>query len=140
MLKPFEWKYENFMNKSARYRQLSYPDRQKFWINAFCMVVMAVSISIVILEYLTCRSLWADEVTLAYSIVTRDLSNLTSQILKHRQSAPVLYVYLVKILTLIGDTSEVWLRIYSFFAYVGTLYLTYRLLRDLAKVRFPLLG
>jgi len=119
---------------------LSSADRFKDWLNYFSIAIIVVSLVIVVLEYITNRSLWADEVTLAYSIVTRDLSNLTAKILKHRQSAPVLYVYIVKILTLIGNNSEFWLRIYSFFAYLGTIFLSYRILKDLAKSQLPMIG
>ncbi len=126
--------------KTFNWHQPTFIDRTRDWLNYFSIAIIVVSLVIVVLEYITNRSLWADEVTLAYSIVTRDLSNLTAKILKHRQSAPVLYVYIVKLLTMIGNNSEFWLRIYSFFAYLGMIFLTYRILRDLAKSQLPMIG
>lgn len=115
-------------------------DRYKFWVNCLSAGFLLMSFVLVILLYATNRSLWADEATLAWSISERNLSNLTSEILWHRQSAPVLYVYIVKIITLIFSNNEYFLRIYSLFAYLGSLILSYQILKNMVKVRFPLLG
>lgn len=115
-------------------------DRTLFVLNTISLLVILISLSIVALLYATNRSLWADESTLAYSVTTRDLSNLTASVLKNRQSSPVLYLYIVKFITLIFENSPFFLRIYSFIAYVGTLILTHQLLKKMAKVKFPLVG
>ena len=115
-------------------------DRFKFIVYSVSLLVIAISFVLVFLLYLTNRSLWADESTLAYSISTRNLSNLTATYLKNRQSSPVLYVYIVKIITLIGQNTPFFLRIYSFIAYTGTLILTFKILKYMAGVRYPIVG
>ena len=137
---------KTFVTINALKRQVNYykslwsSDRPLFFINILSLLVILVSLSIVVLLYATNRSLWADESTLAYSVTTRDLTNLTASVLKNRQSSPVLYLYIVKIITLIFENTPFFLRIYSFLAYVGTLILTYHLLKNMAKVKFPLVG
>jgi 4-amino-4-deoxy-L-arabinose transferase-like glycosyltransferase len=129
------------MNKiQARLEKKLQDDPVQFWLDLTAQLIVVISFALVVLLYLAQRSFWADEATLAQSITTRNLSNLTATILKHRQSAPVLYVYIVKIITLIGKNNEFFLRIYSFFAYAGSVWLVYRILKDSFKSRFAWLG
>ncbi len=86
------------------------------------------------------RSLWLDEAMFAYSLSERSLSDLTSDILSWHQSAPVTYLYIVKIITLIFGNSEFTLRIWSFVMYVLMIGCSYYILNKILKVKFPLLG
>ena len=129
------------MNKiQARLKTRLQENPFQFWLDLTAQLIVVVSFVLVVLLYMTQRSFWADEATLAQSISTRNLSNLTATILKHRQSAPVLYVYIVKIITLIGKNNEFFLRIYSFFAYAGSAWLVYRIQKDMLRTRLAWLG
>jgi hypothetical protein len=104
------------------------------------LIFISFSIYTCILLYLANRSLWLDEAMLAYSFNTRTLSNLTSSIFEWDQSAPIIYLYIVKIITMIFGTSETTLRIFSLFAYIVTLVLSYILLDRAFHVKYPILG
>lgn len=71
-------------------------------------IVFIVGIIIVILGVGTSiymnfvgRGLWLDEAMLAYSFTQRNLINLTTNILELNQSAPIGYLYIVKVITLL---------------------------------------
>ncbi|MDD3924987.1 MAG: glycosyltransferase family 39 protein, partial [Erysipelotrichaceae bacterium] len=109
------------------------------WINSIAFLLIGFSIVIVALLYLTDRSLWIDEAMLAYSFTERNLTNLVNSPFALNQSAPVLYLYLVKLITMIFKTSAFSLRIFSFSAYLISLYLIYLIAKDLFKLKYPLL-
>ncbi len=92
-----------------------------------------------VLLYMTSRDLWLDEAMLAYSFNTRGFFDLTSAIFEWDQSAPILYLYIVKIITILFGTSETTLRIYSFITFIATLAISYRLMDKAFKVRYPIL-
>jgi hypothetical protein len=75
------------------------------------------------------RSLWLDEALLAESLITRGFDQLAAEKLANTQSAPLLYLYIIKIITLIFGVSEGTLRIFSFFAFLGMLTAEFILLK-----------
>lgn len=81
------------------------------------------------------RSLWLDEGMLAWSVSNRSLGTLISKPLDLMQSAPVLYLYAVKLLTLAFGNSEVTLRLFSFISYIAVIVLTYFLSERLCVKR-----
>jgi hypothetical protein len=93
-----------------------------------CSIVVRISM------YARVRSLWLDEAAVAANIITRSFSNLISSPLSGGQTAPVLYLYVVKIIGAIFGYTEGALRVYSFFALLGVLGITYFLLRNVYQV------
>lgn len=108
------------------------------WFISLALILFGIIISIML--YSSGRALWLDEAMLAVSFNTRNISELTSAVFELDQSAPVLYLYIVKLITLIFGTTEATLRLYSFFAYLGTLYVAYLLLQKAFVVKYPILG
>ena len=82
---------------------------------------VAIGMIIRIVMYIKCRSFWGDESALAASIVLRNLSELFVSPLLDNQSAPVLYVIAVKLISSILGYSEFSLRIFSFISLLGLL-------------------
>lgn len=111
----------------------------KYVVNIICLATILVAIGTCVYMYTVNRSLWVDEAMLAYSVSQRSLSNLTSQMLDMVQSAPVIYLYIVKvIITLFGDT-ELTLRIFSFISYLLVLVLSYFISGKLLKIKYPII-
>lgn len=108
-------------------------------VNLLGLVVILLSISVCLYMYYVNRSLWVDEAMLAYSVVQRSLGNLTSQMLDKVQSAPILYLYIVKIITLIFGNSEATLRVFAFVSYLLTLYLSFHISKKLLNIKYPIL-
>ena len=86
--------------------------------------IILMGIVIIITMQARVRSLWGDESSLAYSIVTRSWNNLLVPPLEHMQSAPILYVVFVKLLGFMFGYSEFSLRLFSFLAFIGLLICT----------------
>jgi len=66
--------------------------------------------------FLTGRSLWLDEAMLALNIIQRSFGGLLQQPMEYGQSAPIGYVFSVKVFTLLLGDSEYALRFYSLLA------------------------
>lgn len=86
------------------------------------------------------RSLWFDEAMLAYSFSQRSFLNLTNAPLEWMQSAPVGWLYLLKIITLIFGNTEFVLRSVSIIGFVLTLCLVYHISKNYLLFEFPLAG
>lgn len=119
-----EWKRQNKLKKAAD-------------ILGLLIIFAGIGVSI----FMNCvgRSLWLDEAMLAYSFSKRSLFTLTSGIFEWDQSAPVLYLYLVKLLTLIFGNTEFVLRSFSIFSYVFVLFLSWFAAKRLFRIKYPIL-
>lgn len=106
----------------------------------FSLSMIAFAFYICFLLYATKRSLWVDEAMLAYSFSKRSIFDLTGSIFEWNQSAPIIYLYIVKIITMVFGNTEMNLRIFSLFAYIGTLVCVYVVLDKIFKVKYPILG
>lgn len=120
----YRWKNENVMKKAAD-------------LIGLCIALAGVFVSISM--NFAGRSLWLDEAMLAYSFSERSLGNLTNGIFEWNQSAPVLYLYLVKILTLIFGNTEFVLRSFSIVCYIFVLFFSAYLAKNLFGVNYPML-
>lgn len=109
----------------------------KFLINLIFAALAAAAAAVSLRLLFSGRSLWLDEAMLAWSVSKRGLGSLVSTPLDLMQSAPVLYLYAVKLITLIFGNSEVTLRVFSFVSYLGVVVLSYFLSARL-KIRYPL--
>ena len=119
-----EWKRQNKLKKAAD-------------ILGLLIIFAGIGVSI----FMNCvgRSLWLDEAMLAYSFSKRSLFTLTSGIFEWDQSAPVLYLYLVKLLTLVFGNTEFVLRSFSIFSYVLVLFLSWFAAKRLFRIKYPIL-
>ena len=120
----YAWKQENKLKKAAD-------------ILGLLIIFAGIGVSI----FMNCvgRSLWLDEAMLAYSFSKRSLFTLTSGIFEWDQSAPVLYLYLVKLLTLVFGNTEFVLRSFSIFSYVLVLFLSWFAAKRLFRIKYPIL-
>ncbi|MDR2005182.1 MAG: glycosyltransferase family 39 protein [Prevotella sp.] len=112
----------------------------KYIIYALLLFIILTAIYTSFMMNLGDRSLWLDEAMLAYSFTKRSLDNLTSDILEWIQSAPVLYLYIVKIITIIFGNTEFILRIWSFISFIFLLSFSYYILKKVLNTRYPLIG
>lgn len=108
-------------------------------INCFFSIILFFSIIFTFRMNLVGRSFWIDEASLMWSIWNRGLFELTSSPLEANQSAPVLYLYIVKFLQLIFGDSEFVFRLPSFISYLGLVFFTFKLLKRI-NVKFPIIG
>ena len=111
------------------------------WINR---IVELVSLMICVAGIITSirmnlvgRSLWYDEAALAFSFSQRGLLDLTSSELELIQSAPVAWLYLVKILTLIFGNTDFVLRVPAIIAYALILLFIYKIMTEIFESKYP---
>ena len=94
--------------------------------SVWCLVFLGCLVRLV--QYLTNRSLWGDEVNLALNIIDRSYLELT-QTLDYNQAAPLGFLWLEKLATQIFGNSEYALRLLPFVASIVSLGVFYRLTR-----------
>lgn len=132
-----KYKVKTEMKKLAKAWKQQTRLQQAVNLVGFLIVCAGIGISI----FMNCvgRSLWLDEAMLAYSFSERSLPELTKGIFEWDQSAPVLYLYLAKLLTLIFGNTEFVLRSVSILAYAGVLILSYAVSKKLFRIKYPML-
>ena len=89
-----------------------------------CLVLLGLIVRLV--QYLSNRSLWGDEVNLALNIIDRSYLELT-QALDYNQAAPLGFLWLEKLATQVFGNSEYALRLLPFTASIVSLGVFYRL-------------
>lgn len=109
--------------------------RYEFIIKKMAVIMLALGIILHIMPYLVEHSLFIDEAMVASTIMTRDLGNLVLSPMDYGQSAPIGYLYIVKLCTLVFGVSKVSLRIWSLICLFGTCGLMYYILDKLYHVR-----
>ena len=112
-------------------------NKKTFVINSIFFFFTAAAAIVSVRLLFSGRSLWLDEAMLAWSVSKRDFGSLVSRPLDLMQSAPVLYLYAVKLITLVFGNTEVTLRVFSFISYLGVTLLVYFLAGRL-KIKYPL--
>lgn len=112
-------------------------NKKTFVINSIFFFFTAAAAIVSVRLLFSGRSLWLDEAMLAWSVSKRDFGSLVSRPLDLMQSAPVLYLYAVKLITLVFGNIEVTLRVFSFISYLGVTLLVYFLAGRL-KIKYPL--
>lgn len=104
----------------------------------FLWMCIGVGIVLHVTPYLFHRSLWIDEALLVSSICTRSFSELFASPLDWGQSAPIGWLLIVKVLTVIGGTSETILRIWSLVTALACICFIYLLLKDKVATHYTL--
>lgn len=91
--------------------------------------------------YVNTRNLrfWVDEGMLAYSVSNRSLAELVATPLDWNQSTPILYLYIVKIISMLLGNSEFTLRLFSLISYAILLVLFYDIVRNIFNHKYPAL-
>lgn len=92
-----------------------------FFFFVVCLLGVATSIYMNFVD----RSLWLDEAMLSYSFGKRDLTNLWDGRFEANQIAPLAWLYVVKLITIVFGNTEFTLRIASIVFYVLTIFALY---------------
>lgn len=95
-------------------------------------VLLLLGFALRLRQYLTLRSLWADEAMLALNIVHRDFAGLL-QPLELNQGAPIGFLMIEKLFNTILGRHELVLRFFPFLAGVAALGLFYLLIRNITS-------
>ena len=109
-------------------------------VNIILGAIVVLGIITSINMILTKRSLWLDEAAFAYSFSQRNLFNLTFGAFEWEQIGPIIYLYIVKIITIIFGNSEITLRLFSFVSYILLILLTYFISKKMFKFKYPLIS
>lgn len=109
-------------------------------INLILLSIILTSVFVSLTMNLGDRSLWLDEAMLAFSVSQRSLGDLTSEMLDWDQSAPVIYLYLVKVITVLLGNTEFTLRLLSFISFLLLMGAVYYFSRNILHLRYPLFG
>ena len=106
---------------------------------AYCIIAAGIIIRLVV--YLQNRDLFIDEANLARNIYERGFLELLRP-LDYEQYAPPIFLFILKISTLTFGYSEYAYRIYPLLAGMGTLFVSFSILREITSFRslwYPLL-
>lgn len=113
-------------------------DRRR-WVEGLAMVWVGAAIVVNLLYNVQNVNFWVDEAMLAYSISTRSLGELAAAPLAWNQSAPLLYVYIVKVISLVAGNSEFSLRLCSLVSYCLLLFMYFFLSKYVLEHKYPAL-
>jgi hypothetical protein len=102
------------------------------WEKAAVIGLFAIGILLRLRQYLSGRSLWADEAMLALNIVNRDFGGLFKP-LEYDQGAPIGFLLVEKFFNLILGRNELVLRFFPFLAGLASLWLFYLLLKQTTR-------
>ena len=95
-------------------------------------LIIFISFSMALFQLIWNRSLWYDEAMLANNIISKSFIELLFP-LDDNQVAPILYLFLTKLASLIVPKSEIGLRLVPFLFYCFTIFLFYKTLLLLFK-------
>lgn len=110
-----------------RDKKLGLPDfKFLFDKSILSYLIIAFGVAVRLVQYLSNRSLWADEAVLALNIVNRSYGELL-QPLDYDQAAPIGFLMLEKLAVQILGNNEYALRLFPFICGVGSLFLFYEL-------------
>ena len=107
-------------------------------VNIFLTFCIIIGIILHVVPFIYKRSLWIDEAMLISSICTRSFSELVATPLDWGQSAPIGWLFIVKLITTLWNTSETALRIFSLTSAFCCTYLIYALLKNKVSLKFAL--
>ena len=113
---------------------------QQLAVEGICFLIALSGVITSIRMNLIGHSLWWDEAALAYSFSQRGLLDLTGEALEQLQSAPVGWLYVLKIFTLLFGNTDFVLRVPSILAYIGIMILMYLILKKTFHVYYPMAG
>lgn len=97
-------------------------------------IILASGILLSLFQFLYNRSLWLDESSIALNIIDRSFYELL-QPLDYAQVAPVLFLIIEKLFSLIIPNSEIGLRLFPFIAHLASVFLFYKIIIILIQDR-----
>lgn len=111
-------------NLSSLITRIRTTHKRKTWFNARLIITVAVAVGVVLrlAAWTQNRSLWLDEVYLALNITGRSLAGLWHP-LDHDQGAPIGFLLLTKLVTLVAGQREFALRLVPLAAGIGAILL-----------------
>ncbi|MGB3514056.1 MAG: glycosyltransferase family 39 protein [Microcoleaceae cyanobacterium] len=119
--------------KTIRDKKLGLPDFKFLFKRPILpYLIIAFGVAVRLVQYLSNRSLWADEAVLALNIVNRSYLELL-QPLDYDQGAPIGFLIVEKLAVQILGNNEYALRLFPFICGVGSLFVFY----ELAKKWIP---
>jgi len=98
--------------------------------NILLLFVIITGVSVSILQFMHNRSLWLDESYLALNIINRDFIQLL-QPLDNNQVAPIFFLQIEKIFSVLFGYSESGFRLFPLFCYWASIYFLYKIFRIL---------
>jgi hypothetical protein len=96
--------------------------------NLIWWLLIAFGILLRVRQYLTGRSLWSDEASLALNLVSRNFVELT-QPLDYHQGAPIGFLFIEKLAILLLGNNEYVLRLFPLLSGIMAIYLLYLIAR-----------
>jgi len=93
---------------------LSSKERREKLFLVSLLVLIALGVLFRARHFLTARSLWLDEAMLALDVLNLSFGELTQQPLPYHQGAPIGFLFVTKLATLLFGDSEYVFRLYSF--------------------------
>lgn len=106
-------------------------------ITFWAVPLVAVGLLLRLRQYLFNRSLWLDEAYLATSFVDRDLQQLLLEPLSNNQAAPLAFLLLTRLNTLVFGLSDWSLRLLPLICGLATLYLSLKLAQTVFTSLWP---
>ena len=106
--------------------------KHQFNIKNISFILIAFGTLVRLVQYLSNRSLWADEAVLALNIIDRSYAQLT-QPLDYEQGAPIGFLIMEKTAVNLFGNNEYALRLIPLIAGIGSLFVFYQL----AKILIP---
>jgi 4-amino-4-deoxy-L-arabinose transferase-like glycosyltransferase len=103
-------------------------------LKIFACLIIALGITLRIAVYLQNRNLFIDEANLARNIYERGFLELLRP-LSYEQYAPPVFLWILKICSLLFGFSEYALKIYPLLAGVGTLFVLYQILKEMTSFK-----
>lgn len=98
--------------------------------NILLGVVIIIGVTLSIIQFLYNRSLWLDESYLALNIIDRSFNELL-QPLHYEQVAPILFLWIEKLATILFGPSEYALRIFPLLCFWGAIFFFFKIIKML---------
>lgn len=123
----------------SKMEQISKKVKIKQLVEIIGLLIVLVCIGCSIKMEIVGRTLWLDEAMLAISFNTRSFFRLFQPPLAWNQSAPVGYLFVVKVITSICGNAEWVYRLFSVIAYIALLCVFYVLCEQIVNAQYPML-
>lgn len=105
------------------------------------IIIIAILFSGILLstiQFIYNRSLWLDEAMISLNIITKNSLELLKP-LDYEQVAPILFLQLEKLFSLLSPKSEYGLKLFPLLSYLGSLYFFYRILKLIFKNQYTII-
>lgn len=105
------------------------------------IIIIAILFSGILLstiQFIYNRSLWLDEAMISLNIITKNSLELLKP-LDYEQVAPILFLQIEKLFSLLLPKSEYGLKLFPLLSYLGSLYFFYRILKLIFKNQYTII-